>query len=145
MQPSQIWNPSLFRAPSIFKVCQTCKITVLFQSPSIIRTVYPRIFKDIQGYSGILIHIPPYSQVRKQGGKWRPPQPFLKTKKSPDFWKKSPACVHLWVKFFLQNGNFKSIQFLTKSSSKCPNSTNLSLFNLKKFWLRTCIQAFFFL
>ena len=32
------------------KVCQTCMMIMHIQRPSIVRTVYPSILKDIQGY-----------------------------------------------------------------------------------------------
>ena len=37
------------------------------QSSDRVRTVYSRIFKDIQAYSGILMNIQPHSQARKKG------------------------------------------------------------------------------
>ena len=70
----------------------------------------------------------------------RPSLPFFENrKKCPDLGKKSPNCVHPWVESFIQNvvlrvstkkktpkffpaGSFFLV-FLTKSLSKCPNST----------------------
>ena len=67
------------------------------------------------------------------------PCPFLKIeKKCPDIGKKGPNCVHLWVESSIQNvvlrvSRGKSsktfpcgaalLVFLTKSLSKCLNST----------------------
>ena len=68
----------------------------------------------------------------------RLPGSFWNQKKYPDFEKKGPACVHLWVKFFIQNivlrvsrrTNSKMfpcwplfLVFLTERLSKCPSST----------------------
>ena len=48
------------------------------------------------------MHIYPNSQAtNKRGGGH--PCTFLKIKKSTDFGKKGPDCVHLWVKFYIQN------------------------------------------
>ena len=84
------------------KACQTSKMIKHIHSPGIIRTVYWSIFNYILGYSGILMHIYPNSQAtNKRGGGH--PCTFLKIKKSTDFGKKGPDCVHLWVKFYIQN------------------------------------------
>ena len=68
---------------------------------------------------------------------WSPPLVFLEDqKKCPNFGKKGPNCVNLWVKFFIQNvvlaisrrkyffpsGPFLCV-FLTKWLSKFPSST----------------------
>ena len=77
---------------------------------------------------------------RGRGGRGgRPPLPFFENrKKCPDFGKKGPNCVHPWVESSIQNvvlgvSRRKSSKifpcraffcvFLTKSLSKCPNST----------------------
>ena len=40
----------------------------------------------------------------KHGGGGRPPLPFFENqRKCPNFEKKGPDCVHLWVKFFIRN------------------------------------------
>ena len=42
--------------------CQTCQMIKHIQSPpGIVRTVFSSIFKNILGYSGILMHIPSHS------------------------------------------------------------------------------------
>ena len=65
------------------------------------------------------------------------PTLYWKLKKVPWFWKKAPDCVHLWVKFFVQNvilrvfrrrnsKNFSCRVFysgLMKCLWKCPNFT----------------------
>ena len=45
------------------KACRKSKLIKHIQMPGIVRTVYSSIFKDVQGYSGILIHIQPNSLV----------------------------------------------------------------------------------
>ena len=76
-----IYNRVIFRILAFLepeassKICQTCK---MIQSPGMLKTVYSSIFKDIQTYSGILMHIQPHSQMRNQRGERRPPLPFLK-------------------------------------------------------------------
>ena len=73
------------------------------------------------------------------GGVGRHPLPFFENRKHwSDFGKKGPDCVHLWVKFSIQNvvlkvsrrkksqifpcGSF-FLLFLTKCLSKCPSFT----------------------
>ena len=106
------------------------------QNPGIFKTVYPSIFKDIQGCLGILMHIQPHSQARDQGREERHPLPFSKIE------KRVLICVldsvHLWIKYFIQNvvlrGSTKKnsrmfpcrdsfSRFLTKSQSNCPSSS----------------------
>ena len=55
------------------------------------------------------------SGVQQAGGKGaRSPLPFLKAEKnSSDFGKKCPGCIHLWVKFVVQNS------VLRLSRAKC--------------------------
>ena len=64
----------------------------------IVRTVYSSIFRHIQQYSvmGTLRYTEVYSGIIE------PPLPFFE-KNYPDFRKKSLDCVHLWVKFSIQN------------------------------------------
>ena len=71
------------------------------QNPGIFKTVYPSIFKDIQGCLGILMHIQPHPQARDQGRKERHPRPFLKIEKRVLIFV--PDSVHLWIKYFIQN------------------------------------------
>ena len=74
------------------------------QSPGIVRTVHSRIFKDLQTYSEILMHIQPQTQAHHWKRERRFPLSFLENQKRyPDFGKKGLDCVHLWVKFFIQN------------------------------------------
>ena len=116
------------------------------QNPSIVKTVYSSIFKDIQAHSGILMHIQPHSHGCNQGGEGRPPLLSLKTaRKCPNFGKKGPNCVNLWVKSSIQNvvlGVCRrkklqdvSLQGLFFCSPSWP----------EKFWLCTCTQVIFFL
>ena len=122
------------------KVCKTCQMIRHIQSPGMVRTVYSSIFKDIQGYSGVLMHIRPYSQAYNQKGDGGVPLPFFENrKKCRHFGKKGADCVHLWVKFSPQNfyfskeyqeektpkyfpAGFFSLVFVTKCLSKCPDS-----------------------
>ena len=61
------------------------------QSPGIVRTVYSNIFKEILGYSGIMMQIPSLFHTLNQRRNGKPPLLFLKIKrKCPDFGKKGP-------------------------------------------------------
>ena len=52
----------------------------------------------------MLMHIQPHSQACNYGSEGNPPCVlFENQKKYPDFGKKIPDCVHLWVKFSIQN------------------------------------------
>ena len=64
------------------KSCRTCNMIMHIQSPGIVRTVYSNVFKDILEYSGILMEIQSLFHVLNQGGKGRPPLPFVKIEKS---------------------------------------------------------------
>ena len=46
-----------------WKACLTSKMIMHIQNPCIVRTVYSSIFKDIYGYSKILMHIQPHSGI----------------------------------------------------------------------------------
>ena len=55
------------------------------------------MFRESDAYPGTLTGA-------QQGGERRGlPCSFWKSKKCPDFWKKDPDCVHLWVKVFIHN------------------------------------------
>ena len=114
---------------------------------------YLGISKDTDGYSATIIG------VQKGGGKTSSTL-FKNLKKYPDFEKKDPDCVHLWVKFSAENivlgvsrrKGFKMFPcgtlffvFLTKCLSKCPSSTNHPPPALKNIWLRPCSHSLFFL
>ena len=63
------------------------------------------LFKHFQGYLGIFRDIDAISATLTgvQLGGGRPPLSFSENqKKCPDFGKKGPNCVHLWVKFSIQ-------------------------------------------
>ena len=79
------------------KAGQAYKISMHIQSPGRVRTVYSTICKDIQAYSGILMHVQPHSQARNQA-----------------------------ENIFLIVERKAQIVFLTKYLSKCPSSTNPS-------------------
>ena len=50
------------------------------------------------------MHIQPQTQAHHWKRKMRFPLSFLENQKRyPDFGKKGPDCVHLWVKFVIQN------------------------------------------
>ena len=117
---------------------QTCKMIGHSQSLGIVTTGYSRIFKDIQEYWCI------FSQTHRAqlGEEGKPPLPFFENRrKCLEFGlkKKSRDCVHLWVKFSIQNivltvPRRKNSQIfpcevfflvLTKCLSKYPSSTNL--------------------
>ena len=72
------------------------------------------------------MHIQTHSGM-KLGGSGRPPLPFLKIKKVPDFGKKSPDCVHLWIKFSIQNVVLRVSQ--RKNSQKVCLQVFLSCFD----------------
>ena len=86
------------------------------------------------------MYIQPHSEGHKYGKcGGASPSLFWKSEKVPWFWKKSADCVHLWVKFPIQNVSLKvsrrkrykmflcwaifSCDFLTKCLPKCPSST----------------------
>ena len=97
------------------------------QSSDRVRTVYSRIFKDIQAYSGILMNIQPHSQARKEGRGRREETSstlFEIKKKCLDFGKKGPDCVHLWLKFSIQNIVSKVSR--RKTSKMFPYGTSFS-------------------
>ena len=54
---------------------------------------------DIDVYSATLTG----AQLGRGGGGKASPALFENRKKCPDFGKKGPDCVHLWVKFSIQN------------------------------------------
>ena len=70
------------------------------QSPCIVRTVYSRIFWDIQGYWCIFSRT--LRRATKEEGEVSHTL-FENQKKCRDFWKKGSDCAHLWVKFSIQN------------------------------------------
>ena len=83
------------------------------QSPGIIRTDYSSTFKDIQAYSGILMHIQPHTWARYQGGRAETSLFVFLTKclsKCPSS-TTSPALKNFWCHtcnqelFFLQNAS----------------------------------------
>ena len=107
------------------------------QSSGIVGTaVYSSIPKDIYGYSDIDAYSPTHSHLTR-GERGGLPCPFWKLKNVSWFWK-GPHCVHLWVKFSIQNvalgvswrkdpkcfpgASFSCV--LMKCLSKCPISTN---------------------
>ena len=108
---------------------------------SIVRTVYSSIFRNwdiFRGYWCIFSH----THRRTTRGRGEPsPGLFENQKRCFDFWKNGPECVHLWVKFSIQNvalrvsrrKNSKMfpcgvffLVLLMKCLFKCPSSLNLS-------------------
>ena len=92
-----IYNRAIFRTlayqepEASSKSCETCKMIMNIQSTGIVRTVYSNIFKEILGYSGIMMQIQPLFQTLNQRRKGKPLLLFLKIKrKCPDFGKKGP-------------------------------------------------------
>ena len=74
------------------------------QIPSIVKTVYSNIFKDILEYSGILMQIQSHFYALNLGGKGRPPRLFFKIKKrvykGPDYevtLSKPPSPVYVSI------------------------------------------------
>ena len=88
------------------KDCPTCKVIMHIQSPVIVKTVYSsifsRIFRHIEGYWCIFSHTHKRA-TRGGGGRRGLPCFFKNRKKCPDFGQKNPDCVHLWIKFSIQN------------------------------------------
>ena len=108
---------------------------IYIQSSSIVRTVYSSISKDIQGYWCLFRHTHRHA-VRGRGK--ISPAIFENWKKCPDFSKKVPKNVELWVIIPIQNlvirvstrRNSKMfpygslfLVFLAKSLLKCLSST----------------------
>ena len=159
------YNRNIFRnlvhlEPDVsLEACQTCHVIRHIQRAGIVRTVYSSTFKDFQGYSGILMYIQPHSQARNYRRIGEASLIFFENrKKVPCFFKKGLDCVHLGVKFSMENvivsrkkkrqnvslcGLF-FLWFLTKCLSKCPSSTKpFPIQNI--FWLHNCTQTLFFL
>ena len=75
------------------------------------------------------------------------PAHFENRKKGTDFGKKGPDCIHVWVKFSIQNKNLRVsrtknskifdffLVLLTKCLSKCPKPPSPAL---KLFWFCIC-------
>ena len=127
---------------------------------SLFTEAFLRIFRDIQRCWCIL-SLAHRHATSGQGG-WRErksPLPFLKMKNSVLILRQRGFdFVHFWLKFSIQNAVLivsgretpKCFPFgphflllLTKCLLKCLSSTPPTA--LKNFWLRTCIQALFFL
>ena len=78
------------------------------QSPHIVSGLLKRfqgylsIFRDIDVHSATHMHA-------TKGKRGASPANFQNHKKSPDFGKKDPDCVHLWLEFFIQNVLLKII------------------------------------
>ena len=133
-------NTDTFRTWGIFKSLSELCIQVF--------KIYLRIFKDIHAYSHRYT-------TKREGGDLL--CPFLKIGKSGLILGNKSDCVHLWVKFSIENvalwvsrrknskmfpcGTF-FVVFLTKSVSKCSYFHKSSR-PLKNFWLRACTQAIF--
>ena len=72
---------------------------VLTESQQFIQ-VFSRTLRDIQGYWCLFSHTH-WHATREE---WEAsPALFKNRRKCPDFLKKGPDCVHLWVKFSIQN------------------------------------------
>ena len=127
------------------------------------------IFRHIQGYWCIFSHTHRRATrvgmgwgVGWGGGSGRLPLIFLKIEKMcPDFWKKGPDCVHLWIKFSIQNVVLRAsrrkstklfpvgslfLLFSKKSLFKCPIFTPYPLPHPcpETFFTHTCTEALFF-
>ena len=80
------------------------------------------------------------------------PALFENRKKCPDFGKKGPDCIHVGVKFSIQNINLRVsrrknskifpffLVLLMKCLSKCPKPPSPAL---KLFWFRICTHYSF--
>ena len=83
------------------KACQTCKMIMHNSEPR------KSLFKHFQRYLATFRNIDAYSATFTNGklGRRGEASPFLfeNRKKCPNFLKKGPDCVHLWVKFYIQN------------------------------------------
>ena len=106
------------------------------------------------------MYIQPHSEARNQEREEASPALFENRKKCPDFWKKSPDFVHLWVKFFIQNvalrvSRRKNSKMLSCRASfsgvfeeifiEVPKFHKPLPLAQKNFWLLTCTQALFIL
>ena len=106
------------------------------------------IFRNIDVYSHTLTS----AQIGRRGEAF--PSLFEHRKKCPDFCKKGPDYFHLLVKFSIQNVTLRVSKIqrgfffwcfwrnLYQSALVPQIDPRLAL---KKFWLRTCTQALFFL
>ena len=155
IQPCHIQNPTLFRTRGIFK-----SLSNMYDDHANSELWHSRnsLFKHFQGYLEIFSDIGGYSATltgAQLGGRGEASYALFKNrKKCPDFGKKGPDCVHLWVKFSIKNVVLRNLGeknpkclpagtlFLVL---KCPSSQPrpLSPPALKNFWLYTCTEALF--
>ena len=120
------------------------------QNPGIARTVYLSNFKDIQGYSGILILEVEWERQRQSGR-------GLNRKQCHDLGKNGLDCVQLWIKCSIQN--LVLIASRRENSNMLPCGDFFSCVfdemfiempyfhktfpTLKSLWLCACTQALF--
>ena len=98
-----IQNSVISNSRSIFKNLSNTKHDETYWEPLYSQNslfkhfqAHSAIFSDVQTYWGTLRYTEVYSGIIE------PPLPFFE-KNYPDFRKKSLDCVHLWVKFSIQN------------------------------------------
>ena len=77
------------------------------------------MFRDIDAYSDPLRH--------ESRGEWEASPTFFENQKGAWFWKKSPDCVHLWIKLSIQNVVLRVSQ--RKNSQKVCLRVFLSCFD----------------
>ena len=129
MEPCPIQNPDTSRTLSIFKSLSNMCDDQAYSGPW---HSQKSLFKHFQGYLGIFRNISAYSATLT-GAPLREskisPVLFQKPKNSPNFAKKYPDCVHLWVKFSFQNVLIVSWRKKLQNDSlqpllaKCSSST----------------------
>ena len=91
------------------EACTKRKMIMLIQSSGTVRTDYSSIFKDIQTYSRILMHIQAHSPVLNQQGEGRPLLHFLKIHKSEQLLEKKALIESSFGQLFHSKCIFKSI------------------------------------
>ena len=156
----QIYNPSTFTIWGIFKSLSNMEDDQAYSEPWHSKS---RLFKHFQGYLGIFGDIDAYSATftgAQLGGRGNSPLHFYENwKKCPGFGKKDLDSLHFWIKFPIQNVVLRVFRRKNPKMFSC-RAFFPSVFNemfikvpqfhmtspaLKDFWLRTWIQALFFL
>ena len=104
IQPYHIQNPGWLRTQDTFKILSNMYNDNIDSEPCHSQNI---LFKHFQRYLGILRDLYTYSATLTDvqlGGKVDASPAFFKKRKNcPDFWKEDLDCVHLWVKFSIQN------------------------------------------
>ena len=101
IKTSHIQNPGLFRTQDIFE--SLSDIYKAYHAFSESWHTRSSLFKHFQGYLCIFRYVNAYSATITSAQLVRREEAFPALLENPDAGKKDPDCVHLWVKFSIQN------------------------------------------